>query len=133
MWVRDKNITLSQPTRWLILFAIVFVCLAPGRYDQAVLGWMSDRFGGTPVELGVEIKVNPRAPFDRYGIIIITNLTDQPLTVQNVRINRRKDAQCSIDPNEGSPAGSRAALQPGANIIVANAALIVSAVPRPRL
>ena len=95
MSISDKKFGLSQPTRWLILFAIVFVCLAPGRYDQAVLGWLSGGIFGSSVELNVEIKRGPRQIEGNFGTVHITNLSPKPVEVTEVRINRRQDAACS--------------------------------------
>lgn len=124
MNIDRKKFTFGQTGKWVALVAIVLICLAPGRYDKAVLAWISERAGSSPIELGVEIKVNPRSPLDRFGMFIITNLTEQPLTIQNVRINRRKDASCSFKPDDSMPLGGNPLLQPGGNILVATAALI---------
>lgn len=124
MSVLEKKAGLSQFNRWLILIVIVFACLAATRYDQQILSWVSGWFQ-TPIELGVEIKVHPLWPRDRHGMMIITNLTEHPLKIQNVRINRRKDTACSFNPNGEKPPDEAPPLQPGGNIWAVTPALVM--------
>jgi len=56
MSVSDKKISLSQTIKFLVLIVIAFVCLAPGRYDDVVLGWFS-AFKTTPAQKCADARV----------------------------------------------------------------------------
>lgn len=95
MSITDSKAGPSQFSRWLILLVIVLICLAPGRYDQALLGWLSGGIFGSSIELNVEIRRGPRQTEGNFGAIHITNLSPKPVDVTEVRVNRRQDSACS--------------------------------------
>lgn len=88
-----------------------------------------------PLNLAIEIKRGERELFAKYGFVVVTNLSDQTVTLTEVRVNRRSDAECSLDPakREGISAvaaiidpmmGGSPVLQTGRSITVGTSAMV---------
>lgn len=89
----------------------------------------------SPLNLAIEVNRRESGGSAKYGFVVITNLSDHTVTLTEVRVNRRSDAECSLDPakREGISAvaaiidptmGSSPVLQTGRSITVGTSAMV---------
>lgn len=88
-----------------------------------------------PLNLAIEINRRESGALAKYGFVVVTNLSDQTVTLTEVRVNRRSDAECSLDPakREGISAlaaiidpamGNSPVLPTGRSITVGTSAMV---------
>ena len=77
-----------------------------------------DDFFLPPFELAVEVKPLPSAPNSKFGLITITNLSKETVTIKHVAINRSTLPACSFDPKDAGTS----VLESGGGMTVATVA-----------